>query len=94
MAVRKVSMKHPHFPPDMEFGVNGVGSLKNDGSPVEVDEDEFQARTGVSLQDAFGSDPAITVEGVTKRPKKQAADLSEVLTPQLSENEGGDNVNA
>jgi len=68
MALKKVSMEHPHFPPEQEFGVYGVGLLTNDGTSVDVDDDDFLAQTGNTLEDALAGDAVISVQGGKKNP--------------------------
>jgi hypothetical protein len=63
MGVRKVSLNHPQFDSDKEMGFLGVGYLKNDGTPVDVDEDEFKRVTGVSLEEAYAGSAVIQIDG-------------------------------
>lgn len=95
MAVRKVSMNHPHFPPEQEFGISGVGVLTNDGTPVEVDEDDYKAITGMSLEDSFSGSAVIDVEGLKKKNfDEKEPENSTASTPAFllnnDDNEGGE----
>lgn len=84
MAKRMVSMKHPHFPEDAVFGIEGVGQLTNDGTPIEVDEEEFERRTGSKLEDAFANDATVTVEG-SSSSGKSSVPVEDLLKTSPSE---------
>lgn len=95
MTVRKVSISHPHFPPDTVFGVEGVGQLTNDGTPVEVDSEEYQGLMGRSLEDAFANDAIINVEGMKPVRPAQETQLEEApastdINEMLTQDTGGD----
>lgn len=61
----KVSVNHPQFPKDSEFGIEGIGRIPNGGSITltDVEEEAFFARTGTKIRDAFKNNPTIKVEG-------------------------------
>lgn len=53
----KITLDHPDFPKDVEFGINGLGRVPNGGS-LTVDEDmerHFVASRGMGLKDAIGT---------------------------------------
>lgn len=66
MAVRKVSMNHPNFPPGKIFGVEGIGQLENQGDPIEVDEEEYKLATGNDLEEVLAYSSTLSVEGGKK----------------------------
>ena len=59
----KVSMKHPHFPDDTVFGLEGVGQLTNDNTPVDVDDAEFEARMGMPLNEYLAGAAVLELDG-------------------------------
>lgn len=60
-----VSVNHPNFKEGVEFNVGNLGRIPN-GDSMEVDEETerlFLMSNGVSLEDAFANDHAVTVSG-------------------------------
>lgn len=69
-----LKLDHPHFPDDAEFGIEGLGRIKNHGT-LEVDDDDvklFEAARGMTIADAFDGNGLITVEGSSLSPKTEA----------------------
>lgn len=74
-----VSISHPQFPDDVEFGVAGAFVVPNGGSAeiTEEQERDFAAARGVTIQDALGNSEVFEVSG-----DPTLTDLKEVLSEQ------------
>jgi flagellar capping protein FliD len=101
-----LKFEHPHFPDEHVFGLNDLGIVKNGGT-LEVDEDQerqFVASQGKSIEDAFKSNPLVTLSGSSEisaeemkqlvpqpAPTEVAVPVEEqkqVITPPVEKNEG------
>lgn len=89
-----VKFSHPHFPEDHVFGIEGLGRLTNDGTPVEVSEENEQAfrdaHDGVGIEEAFSEDPFVTVEGgsaLSEPAKEPEINPDSVLANKAEEEE-------
>lgn len=72
----QLAIKHPHFPEGMEFGISGLGVLKNFGEALEVDEDTakaYLARTGKTVEEMFGDKEHFSIDGKAGTPSTPPA---------------------
>ena len=61
----KVTLKHPHFGPDVELEVGGIGVMKNGESITVTQEmqDAFQAVEGFDLKKSLAQTGAVEFQG-------------------------------
>lgn len=83
-----LKLDHPHFPDSMEFGIYGLGRVKNHGT-LEVDDDKvklFETTRGMTIADVFIGNGLITVTGSTLTASVQDVFKQEVpVTPPVQE---------
>lgn len=84
-----LKIEHPDFPTGddaTEFGVNGLGRIKN-GESLEIDEDmerSFVASRGKTVEDAFKDTPGFELSGSSTINKDE---LEQLLPPVPVEEE-------
>lgn len=86
-----LTFKHPDFPDDYEFGIAGLGRIKNGGT-LEVDEENerrYIAEHGMTLEDAFRNSTGFEITGGSTLERDDLNKLLERYAPpvEVSENE-------
>ena len=87
-----LKFEHPQFPEGKEFAINFLGMVKN-GETLEIDEENertFVANYGKSVEDAFSSNPLVTLTGSSTL----GADEMKQLLPAPTESNSNSNNNA
>ena len=78
-----VKYEHPHFPEGTVFNVGGLDRVPNGGT-LEVDEDmerNFLYARGLTLEDAFSNDHAVTLSGASALDKSEVNDILAAVNP-------------
>lgn len=80
-----LTMEHPQFPPDYEFGIPSIGLVKNDGTPLEVTEEQeaaFEVTYGAPLHEYYADSMVKVNSGSTQQQRQvsEAPPVSEETT--------------
>jgi hypothetical protein len=78
-----VKYEHPHFPEGTMFNVGGLDRVPNGGT-LEIDEDterNFLYARGLTLEDAFSNDHAVTLSGASALDKSEVSDILAAVNP-------------
>jgi hypothetical protein len=84
-----LTFEHPDFPDETEFGIQDLGRVLNHGT-LEVDEDaerRFVSARRISLEDAFGDNPMISLSGSSTLTDDEISDLTAPTEAELAEQE-------
>jgi hypothetical protein len=84
-----LTFEHPDFPDEVEFGIQDLGRVQNHGT-LEVDEDaerRFVSTRRVSLEDAFGDSPMISLSGSSTLTDDEISELTAPTESELAERE-------
>lgn len=82
-----LTFEHPDFPDEVEFGIQDLGRVQNHGT-LEVDEDaerRYVSTRRISLADAFGDSPMISLSGSSTLTDDEISKLAAPAEAELAE---------